>query len=259
MNEERLAHVDATFEELNQNAAIAYRKVYDSILQQLKDSTERGLNGMIAQLEAKELNKEVIKLTRTVKEAAISEMLASGCKEYSTETGWTEIQQVTGVIKTDLCKVQVDIVRPTAKAKPATGSKRAATRKEKELEELARQYGVAEKILKDFAAAGAVVVGISLIIPGWDFPVKALCAAGAIIAVGGSGGALHCNSKKNEAMSKFESIGKTDTQKQAADSIDSLAKQITDSQYEHNFKLYCEWLEQVKQALIAECDKLSDL
>lgn len=56
MNETRRAQVDAAFDKLHQDAAAAYRNVYDGIQQQLKDSNSRGLSGEIAQLEAKRLN-----------------------------------------------------------------------------------------------------------------------------------------------------------------------------------------------------------
>lgn len=257
MNEINLAHIDETFRKLHQDAAVAYRGVYDSIQQQMKNSSSRGLSGEIAQLEAKKLNQEILRLTEAVKQAAISEMIACGCKQYLTQAGWTEIQQSAGLPHTELCKVEVDPMRPAVKTNPASAADAAASRN-RELEELARQYGVAEKFLVGIAGLGAVAVVVSLFIPGWALPVKVLCVAGAIVAVLSIGGAIYCDSKKNEAISKFEHVGKPVAPK-AQDSVqlDSLVKQIADSQYKRNIDLYDAWLRAVKNALITECDKLS--
>lgn len=263
MNETRIAQLDATFEKLHQDAAVAYRSVYDSIQRQLKDSNSRGLSGEIAQLEAKKLNQEILQLTDAVKQAAISEMIACGCKQYLTQAGWTEIQQAAGLPHTELCKVQVDIMRPAVKTNSTSSASSASTTnaagsRNRELEELARQYGATEKVLACFAGVGAAAVVVSLFIPGWALPVKVLCVAGVIVAILSVGGALYYGSKKNEAISKFEHVGKQAAPKTQDDvQLDSLVKQITDSQYERNLKLYDAWLKEVKQALITECDKLS--
>lgn len=265
MNETQMAHIDATFEKLRQDAAVAYQGVYGGIQQQLRGSNSRGLSGEIAQLEAKNLNQEILRLTGDVKQAAIAEMTACRCKPYLTQAGWTEIQQAAGLPQTELCKVQVDAMRPAAKvsttgaasAADAANAARAASRN-RELEELARQYGETEERLAKFAGAGAVAVVVSLIIPGWALPVKVLCVAGAIVAVLSGAGAIYCDSKKNEAKSKFEHIGKPAApQAQDGAQLDSLVKRITDSQYERNLKLYDAWLKEVKQVLLDECDKLS--
>ena len=71
MNEAQMAHIDDTFAKLHQDAARAYRSVYDDIQRQLRGSSGRGLSGEIAQLEAKNLNQEILKLTGSVKQAAI--------------------------------------------------------------------------------------------------------------------------------------------------------------------------------------------
>lgn len=267
MNETQMSHIDATFAKLHQDAATAYRGAYDGIQQQLKGSNSRGLSGEIAQLEAKNLNQEILKLTGSVKQATISEMTACGCKPYLTQAGWTEIQQIAGLPQTELCKVQVDAMRPAAKASTASEASAAdasnaarVTSKNRELEEMARQYGANEKILALIAGAGVAAVVVSLFIPGWDLPVKVLCVAGAIVAVLSGGGAIYCDSKKNEAISKFEHVGKpTAPQAQDGARLDSLVKRITDSQYECNLKLYDAWLKEVKRVLIDECDKLSKM
>ena len=262
MNEAQMAHIDDTFAKLHQDAARAYRSVYDDIQRQLRGSSGRGLSGEIAQLEAKNLNQEILKLTGSVKQAAISEMTACGCKPYLTQAGWTEIQQIAGLPQTELCKVQVDAMRPAAKAS-TTGAASAAdaarvASRNRELEELTRQYGDTEKLLAKIAGAGVAAVVVSLIIPGWALPVKVLCVAGAIVAVLSGAGAIYCDSKKNEAISKFEHVGKpVAPQAQDGAQLDSLVKQITDSQYERNLKLYDAWLKEVKRVLIYECDKLS--
>lgn len=254
MNETHMAQIDALFGKLHQDAVVAYRDVYDSIQQQLKGSNSRGLSGEIAQLEAKKLNQEILQLTDVVKQAAISKMIACGCKQYLTQAGWTEIQQTAGLPHTELCKVQVDTMRPLVKTDPAS----AAAGRNRELEELARQYGAAEKVLACVAGLGVGAVVVSLFIPGWALPVKVLCEAGAIVAVLSGGGAIYCDSKKKDAVSKFEHIGKSAASKaQDGMQLDSLIKQITDSQYERNLKLYDAWLKEVKHALITECDKLS--
>lgn len=267
MNEAQMAHIDGTFVKLHQDAARTYRSVYDDIQQQLRGSSSRGLSGEIAQLEAKNLNQEILKLTGSVKQAAISEMTACGCKPYLTQAGWTEIQQIAGLPQTELCKVQVDAMRPAAKASTtgaasaadAANAARVASRN-RELEELARQYGDTEKLLAKIAGAGVVAVVVSLIIPGWALPVKVLCVAGAIVAVLSGSGAIYCDSKKNEAISKFEHVGKPAApQAQDGAQLDSLVKRITDSQYERNLKLYDAWLKEVKRVLIDECDKLSKM
>lgn len=254
-----MAQIDTVFGKLHQDAAAAYRGVYDSIQQQLKDSSSRGLSGEIAQLEAKKLNQEIIRLTDAVKQAAISEMIACGCKQYLTQAGWTEIQQSAGLPRTELCKVQVDTIRPIVKTNSASAANTSASRN-RELEELARQYGATEKVLAGVASLGVAAVVVSLFIPGWALPVKVLCVAGVIVAVLSGGGAIYCDSKKNEAISKFEHVGKPVAPK-AQDSVqlDSLVKQIADSQYERNLKLYDTWLKDVKNALITECDKLSSM
>lgn len=265
MNETRRAQVDAAFDKLHQDAAAAYRNVYDGIQQQLKDSNSRGLSGEIAQLEAKRLNQEIVRLTDSVKQASVSEMIACGCKQYLTQAGWTEIQQAAGLPRTELCKVQVETMRPVVKTNPASTASsasvaNAAASRNRELKELAQKYGVAEKRLACVVGGGVVAVVVSLIIPGWALPVKVLCVAGAIVAVLSAGGAIYCDSKKNEAISKFEHVGKpAPAVPKAEDSVqlDSIVKQITDSQYERNLKLYDAWLKEVKQALITECDKLS--
>lgn len=260
MNDTCKAQIDATFEKLHQDASTAYGNVYDSIQRQLKDSSSRGLSGEIAQLEARKLNQEILQLTDAVKQAAISEMIACGCKPYLTQAGWTEIQQAAGLPHTELCKVQVDIMHPTPKtnsAGSATAANAAASRN-RELEALAEQYGITGKVLAGIAGVGVAAVVVSLFIPGWDFPVKVLCAAGAIVAIVGGGAAFHYDNKRNETLSKFEHVGKQNAPKaQDSAQLDSIVKQITDSQYKRNLKLYDEWLEQVKQVLITECDKLS--
>lgn len=254
MNETKMARIDAAFEKLQQDADAAYRSIYDSIHQQVKNSTGLGLSGDIAQLEAKNLNQKILWLTEEVKQTAMSEMIAYGCKPYLTQAGWTEIQQAAGLPQVELCKIQVDAVPPIGTPK-STGGKFS---KNRELEELARQYGATEKILTRVAGVGATAAVVSLFIPGWDFPVKILCGAGAIIAVLSGGGAIYCNGKKNESISKFEHVGKpTAPEAQDGVQLDFLVKKITDSQYERNFKLYNEWLEAVKQAFVSECDKLA--
>ncbi len=259
MNETHMARIDITFRKLHQDAVVAYRGIYDSIWQQLKDSNSRGLSGEIAQLEAKKLNQELLRLTDTVKQAAISEMIACGCKQYLTQAGWTEIQQVAGLPHTELCKVKVDTMSSVRKKKSEIDAK-PATNKSRELEELARQYGVAEKVLACIAGLGAAAVVVSLFIPGWSLPVKVLCVGGVTVAVLSAGGAIYCDSKKKEAISKFEHVGKQAASKtQDSVQLDSLVKQITDSQYKQNLKLYDTWLEEVKHALITECDKLSSM
>lgn len=263
MNETQMAKIDVTFGKLHQDAVAAYRGVYDNIQQQLKGSSSRGLSGEIAQLEAKKLNQEILRLTDAVKQAAISEMIACGCKQYLTQAGWTEIQQSAGLPHTELCKVQVDTMRPIVITNPASDSNAvsaagAAASRNKELEKLAHQYGAAEKSLAGFAGLGVVSVVVSLFIPGWTLPVKALCVAGTVVAVLSGGGAIYCDGKKNEAVSKFEHVGKSVAPKaQQSIQLDSLVKQIADSQYERNLKLYDAWLKEVKRALITECDKLS--
>lgn len=240
MNEAHKAQIDATFEKLHQDAAEGYRRVYDSIQQQMQASNSRGLSGEIAQWEAKKLNQKILRLTDAVKQAAISEMIDCGCKQYLTQAGWTEIQQTAGLPHTELCKVQVNIMQSVSE------------------DELEQQYGVNKKKLATMSI-GVAAVMVSLIIPGWSLPVKVLCAAGAIVAVLSGAGAICYDSQKKKSTSKFEHIGKTSAASKAQDSIqlDSLVKQITDSQYERNLKLYDVWLEKVKRALIEECDKLS--
>lgn len=257
MNDTRKAQIDATFEKLYQDASTAYGNVYDGIQRQVKDSSSRGLSGEIAQLEARKLNQEILQLTDAVKQAAISEMIACGCKPYLTQAGWTEIQQAAGLPHTELCKVQVDIMNPTPKTNSA-GSATAATSRNREFEAMAEQYGIAAKVLAGIAVTGVAAVVVSLFIPGWDFPVKVLCVAGTIVAIVGGGAAFHYENKRNEALSKFENVGKQTAPKtEDSAQLDSIVKQITDSQYKRNLKLYEEWLKQVKQILIAECDKLS--
>lgn len=260
MNDTHKAQIDADFEKLHQDASTAYRNVYDSIQQQVKDSGSRGLSGEITQLEARKLNQEILQLTDVVKQTAISEMLACGCKPYLTQAGWTEIQQAAGLPHTELCKVQVDIMHSASKTNSA-GSEAAANAAgggNRELEALAEQYGIAGKVMASIAVAGVTTVVISLFIPGWDFPVKVLSAAGAIVAIVGGGTAFHYDNKRNEALSKFEHVGKqTDSKAQDSAQLDSIVKQIIDSQCKRNLELYDEWLKQVKQALITECDKLS--
>ncbi|MCM1297848.1 MAG: hypothetical protein NC311_20100 [Muribaculaceae bacterium] len=260
MNKTHRAQLDATFENLHQDAGAAYRRVYNDIQQQLKGSNSYGLSGEIAQMEAKNLNQEILRLTDTVKQTSISEMIACGCKQYLTQAGWTEIQQAAGLPHTELCKVQVDTLRPPVKTNPVSNANDMAN-SGKELKDLAQQYGDVEKILARVASLGVAAVVVSLFIPGWTLPVKVLCVAGAIVAVLSGGGAIYYDSKKNEAISKFEHVGKSAAPKaeDGKDSaqLDSLIKQITDSQYKRNLKLYDTWLADVKQALITECDKLS--
>ena len=47
-----LKHIDATFQNLQDDAGKAYQKVYADIRSQLKGSNSRGLGGEIARLEA---------------------------------------------------------------------------------------------------------------------------------------------------------------------------------------------------------------
>lgn len=260
MNETQMAHIDATFEKLRQDAAVAYQGVYGGIQQQLRGSNSRGLSGEIAQLEAKNLNQEILRLTGDVKQAAIAEMTACRCKPYLTQAGWTEIQQAAGLPQTELCKVQVDAMRPAAKASTASAADAAnaarVASRNRELAEQVRQYEGTEKLLASIAAAGAVAVVVSLFIPGWSLPVKVLCVAGAIVAVLSGSGAIYYDRQKNEAKSKFEHVGKPAAPQDDAQ-LDSLVKRITDSQCERNLKLYDAWLKEVKHALVEECDKLS--
>lgn len=254
MNETNMARIDATFEQLHQDAAEAYRNVYDGIHHQLKTSTSHGLSGEIAQLEAKNLNQKILWLTEDVKQAAMSEMIACGCKPYLTQAGWTEIQQVAGLPQVELCKIQVDAI-PHVENPKSTGVKPSRNR---ELEELARQYGETEKVWTCIAGVGATAAVVSLIIPGWDLPVKILCVAGVIIAVLSGSGAIYYNGKRNECVSKFDHVGKPAAPEvKDGMQLDSLIKKITDSQCERNFKLYYGWLKAVKQALVSECDKLA--
>lgn len=265
MNEESMDRIDAAFEKLHQDAAAAYRSVYDGIQQQLRNSSSRGLSGEIAQLEAKKLNQEILRLTDAVKQAAISEMVACGCKQYLTQAGWTEIQQAAGLPHTELCKVQVETMRPAARASASSASNAASassavSSRNKKLTELAQQYGATEKALATAAGIGTVAVVVSLIIPGWALPVKVLCGAGVIVAVLSGAGAIYCDAKKKDTISKFEHVGKPATPKAQEDvQLDSLVKRITDSQYERNLNLYDAWLKEVRHALIAECDKLSEM
>lgn len=258
MNESNMARINATFKQLHQDGIVVYKDVYDSIYQQLKGSTSYGLSGEIAQLEAKKLNQELLSLTDAVKKAAISEMIFCGCKQYLTQAGWTEIQQAAGLPHTELCKIQVDTTTPPAEKANPVGTENRTIHKNKQMEELAHQYGTAEKIFACVTGLGAAAVIISLFIPGWPFPIKVLCVSGAAVAVLSGSGAIYFNSKKNEAASKFEYVGNSaPLAEQGTMDLDFLVKRITDSQCERNLKLYDKWLEDVKYALISECDKLS--
>ncbi len=248
MNTTQMTHIDMTFQELRQNAATAFRSVYTDIEQQLKSSSNYGLSGEIAQLEAKKLNQELLRLTSAVKQAAIAEMISCGCEQYLTQAGWTEIQQVVGLPRTELCKVKVDTVRPSAKDE------------NKEIEEMIQKYSNNEKSLLCGLGIGGAAVIVSLFIPGWALPVRFLCIAGATVMVLSGGGAVYCDYKKKEAISKFEHVGTSAAEKmQQNEPLDSLLRKIVVSQYERNLKLFDTWLEEVKRALISECNKLSAL
>ena len=257
MNNTQLEQLEVTFKSLHQEAAVAYKAVYDGILQQLESTDSRGLGGEISQLEAKKLNQEIMQLTYSVKQAAIKEMLNCGVKDYLTQAGWTEIQQVVGLPKTEICKIQMEAMCSNDKTHPADANN-VTSNKSKEYEELIHRYGVAEKVFAGTLGLGSAAVVVSLFIPGWSIPVKILCIAGAAVAIFSGGGVVYCDSKRRDSVSKFENIGKKDTSNaQEGMQINNLVEQITDSQCKRNFALYQEWLMAIKDALIAECDKLS--
>lgn len=258
MDQMHLEHMDVTFQKLRDDAVKAYRRTYADMCSQLKGSGSKGLGGEIAQLEAKNLGRLIVTCMDGVEQAAVSEMMENGCKRYVTQAGWTEIQQVVGVPRTEYCKVQVDVVRPAAE-----GSASAKTDENKRnLEKLIAQYEVSEKWFKRAAAVGALVVVVTLIIPGWDFPVKITCIAGAIATVVGGGGTIYYSAQRDQAKSKFdrsmESSRKESPKQEEKIQMDDLLSRITGSQCERNLQLYYEWLDKVKQALIKECDKLSE-
>lgn len=253
MNENNKSRIDAAFKKHHEDAELAYKNIYENIRLQMRNYNGYGLSGEIANIEAKELNQEILKLSENVKQVSITEMLACGIKPYLTQTGWTEIQQKTGFPLVELCKIQVDVMSPSMDENNKFNVDNS------KIYETVRRYGIAERVLELTAAIGSSLVIISLFIPGWDLPVKVLCVAGAIIAVISGSGICFCANKKKETVSKFNEITNQQNKEEMQDTIqiDTLVQQITNSQYERNLSLYEEWLEQVKQALIIECDKLS--
>lgn len=259
MDQKHLEHMDITFQKLRDDAAEAYRKTYADMCSQLKGSGGKGLSGEIAQLEAKNLGRLIVACMEGVEQAAVSEMMENGCKKYVTQAGWTEIQQVVGVPRTEYCKVQVDVVRPSA-----GGSASAKTdENRRNLEKLITKYEAAEKWCMGAAAAGALAVVVTLFIPGWDLPVKITCIAGVITAVAGGGGTIYCSVQQDQAKSKFDRSGESSRKESPKQEeklqMDDLLSRITDSQCKRNLQLYHEWLDKVKQELIKECDKLSEV
>lgn len=249
MEQRNIEQIDDTFQKLKKEATKAVRKVYEDMCVQLKSSNVGELGGEIAQLEAKTLNNLMVSLMDHVKQAAIAEMERNGCKTYLTQAGWTEIQQVVGVPRIELCKVKVDVVR--------NGEKKTenASKWEKEI----AQCEANKKIYMGVAASGAAITVITLITPGWNIPEALLVATGVVVTVVGSSGVVRNTRQIEQMKSKFEQASKDSKKQSNKENLDVLLSQITNSQCEHNLQIYFEWLEKVRTALITECDKLMEM
>lgn len=256
-----MEHIDSTFCRLQEEAENEFRKVYNNIGVQLKNSDSSELGGEIAQLEAKTLNSLVVTLMESAKKAAIAEMKFNGCAPYLTQTGWTEIQQVVGVPLIELCKVKVNMV---------SGSRmESGTASENDEQKLRSKIAQCEAGMQKGRTATAVGGGmaaiavVTLIIPGWDVPVSlalGLGLAGGAAAAYGVKKTGEYTAQRDDAVSKLKAAS-TDQQarKQVSEEVDSVLAKVMDSQCERNAKLYIDWLGKVKDALVAECEKLADM
>lgn len=249
MEQRNMDQIDDTFRKLKEEANKDVRKVYNEICDQLKRTSIGELGGEIAQLEARTLNNLMVSLMDSVKQAAIAEMERNGCKTYLTQAGWTEIQQVVGVPRIELCKVKVDVVR--------NGEKNAenASKWEKGI----AQCESNKKKCMGVAASGAAITVITLITPGWNIPEALLVATGVVVTIVGSSGAVRNARQAEEIRSKFEQASKDSKKQSNKENLDVLLSKIINSQCDLNLQIYFEWLEKVRTALITECDKLVEM
>lgn len=244
MEQENVKQIDNVFIKLQEDASKQIRKMYNDIQERMKNTDGKGLGGEIAQMEARKLNGLIVTLMEDVRQASMKEMIANGSLEYLTPAGWNEIQQVVSVPRIELCKVKVDSVNPDEE-------------KEYEKANLEQANKTAlYKSLKTFfsaaAGAGAAVIVVHLFVPGLELPVAVYKTAKAASIIG-VGGYLINEYQRSQEVSKFSDPPEQDEEK----NLDDLLSQIIDSQYNCNKKIYFKWLEEVKKALIAECDKLA--
>lgn len=252
MEHNYIEKINNMFIDLGQEAEKAIKNEYLNICSRLKKTDYKGLGGEIANMESVALNKLMISLVDNVRQASIEEMMNYGCKDYLTQAGWTEIQQIVGVPRIELCKVKIDRQRTNG-----TGSHKEHSSDSK-FERNIKQYDSNKKIGAGIAVGGAALTAITIIIPGWNIPTVMLCAAGVAIAVAGGGSAAYNEIQKQNEISKFADMKRNgDIGRKASDNdMNKLVRQITESQCRHNTRLYHEWLETVRKGLIEECDKL---
>lgn len=250
MNTQNKEAIDRLFIEQSANVQNGLSAIYDQIVKEMVNITPEKIGSEIAKKEALLVNSYIQELVKEVKKDAIQAMVDNGCKSYLTETGWTDIIKKTGVPQVKYCKFQnIPNVGSNAHNTTAEQSKIYAS----EVSKLQKT----QKIEAGVAVAGATIVVASLLVPGWNTAEIIFVSLGAAMLIVGGTSAVITESKIREAREK----GKihNNAARPATVNLNEMLKKVTQQQCQCNIQIINEWLDKVKEALIAECDELSNL
>ncbi len=256
MEQVHVERINDRFQKLEELASKEFRRAYSDMCVQMEENEGKDIGSEIAQIETRVLNKKIIALFDVVKNAAIEEMVNSGVADYLTQAGWNELQQQVGVPKIDFCKVQVEKIE----SGPHAQKREQGTKMKSKFEQKISDYDHATAKNKNIAVGGTALAIITVIVPGWQVTTCVLCGVGVAMSAVGCYGVVCSEKEKQKFISKFKNTEQpVSSQKKPSQELKNVVKEITDSQYEHNFKIYCAWLTDIKNKLMSECEKLAAL
>lgn len=250
MNTQNKEAIDRLFIEQSANAQNGLYAIYDQIVKEMANITPDKIGSEIAKKESLLVNSYIQDIVKEVKKKGIQVMVDNGCKSYLTETGWTDIIKKTGVPQVKYCKFQnIPNVTNNIHNTASEQSKIYAS----EVSKLQKN----QKIEVGVAAAGATIVGASLLVPGWNTAEIIFVSLGAAMLIVGGTSAIITESKIREARE----TGKihNNVARPATVNLNEMLKKVTQQQCQCNIQIINEWLNKIKEALIVECDELSNL
>lgn len=241
MEQKDIKRIDGSFEKLLNEAGYGIRKVYDQIGELLKGVSLEDIASATAKNEVELLNNFILDFVASVKNTAMEEMVASGCREYLTEGAWSSVLKTAGMPQVKFCRVQHDFGQETF----------TAPKDSKILNEQKKEYKNLKTGSEVAMAAGTAALAAGLFIPALGTVVRFVaCTAGGVGIVAGGMGVAYSKKK----LQSVEHLTQPDAASSASDEQDWI-RTITEGQRKLNLSIISEWLKKVKAALLAECDK----